>query len=55
VGQNPEDTGCEPASGEKGKEKKDEKHTELNARQNDPGLSAGPGDSEADIAYQGPV
>ena len=25
VGQNPEDTGCEPASGEKGKEKKDEK------------------------------
>ena len=25
VGQNPEDTGCEPASGKKGKEKKDEK------------------------------
>ena len=24
IGQNPEDTGCEPASGEKGKEKKDE-------------------------------
>ena len=27
IGQNPEDTGCEPASGEKGKEKKDaQKH-----------------------------
>ena len=25
IGQNPEDTGCEPASGEKGKEKQDEK------------------------------
>jgi hypothetical protein len=33
----------------------EEKHTELNARKNDPGLSAVPGEGEADIAYQGPV
>jgi hypothetical protein len=33
IGQNPEDTGCEPASGEKAKEKKDKPKT--------PGLGGG--------------
>ena len=32
IGQNPEDTGCEPASGKKGKEKKDKSQKRMAER-----------------------